>query len=157
MNLVEAEIADGEARFAGHAIALAPGSALRDATTRVVLGVRPGAFVVDGPRADSSWPAMTVDVDLVEHLGEEAQVSFALDAPRVLGDAVAAAATDADGGESRLLADDEHARFVARVDGREPVVAGRRVTLRVDHTQLHFFDVATGEALAPAPRSAVLS
>jgi hypothetical protein len=31
------------------------------------------------------------------------------------------------------------------------------VTLRVDHTQLHFFDVATGAALAPGPRSAALS
>jgi multiple sugar transport system ATP-binding protein len=156
-NLDEAEIVDGEARFAGHAIALAPGSAMRDASRRVVLGVRPGAFVVDGPRADPSWPSMSVDVDFVEHLGEEAHVSFALEAPRVVGDAVAAAATDADGGESRLLADDERARFVASVDGREPVAAGRRATLRVDHTQLHFFDVATGEALAPAPRSAVLS
>jgi multiple sugar transport system ATP-binding protein len=100
---------------------------------------------------------MTVDLDLVEHLGEEAHVAFALDAPRVLGDAVAAAATDADGGDSRLLAEDERVRFIASVDGREPLAAGRRVTLRVDHTQLHFFDVATGEALAPAPRSTVLS
>jgi multiple sugar transport system ATP-binding protein len=123
----------------------------------VVLGIRPGAFVVDGPRADPAWPSMTVDLDLVEHLGEEAHVAFALDAPRVLGDAVAAAATDADGGDSRLLAEDERVRFIASVDGREPLAAGRRVTLRVDHTQLHFFDVATGEALAPAPRSTVLS
>jgi multiple sugar transport system ATP-binding protein len=157
MNLVEAEVVDGEARFAGHAIPLAPGSALRDAATRVVLGVRPGAFVVDGPRADPTWPSMSVEVDFVEHLGEEAHVSFAIDAPPVLGDAVAAAEIGADVGESRLLADDERARFVASVDGREPLAAGRRVTLRVDHTQLHFFDVATGAALAPAPRSAALS
>ena len=28
------------------------------------------------------------------------------------------------------------------------------MTLRVDHTQLHFFDVDTGEAIAPAARVA---
>jgi multiple sugar transport system ATP-binding protein len=154
MNLVEAEVAEGEVRFAGHAIALAPGSPLRDTARRVVLGIRPGAFTVDGPRADPAWPAITVGIDLVEHLGEEAHVSFAIDAPRVAGEAVAAAAHAAHEGDDFLLADDERARFVASIDGRENVSAGSRVTLRVDHTQLHFFDVATGEALAPATRVA---
>ncbi len=155
MNLVEAQVADGEVRFAGHALALAPGSPLRDATRRVILGIRPGAFALDGPRADPAWPAMTVGVDLVEHLGEEAHVAFAIDAPRVAGESVAAAAAaDAHEHDDFLLADDERARFVASVDGREHVPAGSRVTLRVDHTQLHFFDVETGEALAPAARVA---
>ena len=153
MNFVEAELVDGEARFAGHAIALAPGSPLHDATRRVILGVRPGAFTLDGPRADPSWPAIDVGVDLVEDLREEAHVSFALDAPRVTGDALAAAETEGEDREGRLLADDERARFVARVDGREPIAAGTRARLRVDHTQLHFFDVASGSAVAPGTRA----
>jgi len=153
MNFVEAELVDGEARFAGQAIALAPDSPLREATRRVILGIRPGAFAFDGPRADPSWPVIDVPIDLVEHLGEEAHASFALDAPRVAGDALIAAATEAEDGEGRLLADDERARFVARVDGREPIAAGTRARLRVDHTQLHVFDVATGAAIAPASRA----
>ena len=89
MNFVEAELADGEARFAGHAIALPFDSPLREANRRVILGIRPGAFAFDGPRADPSWPVVEVGIDLVEHLGEEAHASFALDAPRVTGDALA--------------------------------------------------------------------
>jgi multiple sugar transport system ATP-binding protein len=94
-----------------------------------------------------------VDVELVEHLGEEAHVSFVLDAPRVAGDALAAAATEVEDRDGRLLADDERARFVARVDGRAPVAAGERARLRVDHTQLHFFDVQTGAAVEAGSRA----
>jgi multiple sugar transport system ATP-binding protein len=153
MNFVEAQLADGEARFAGQTIALPADSPLRHAERRVILGIRPGAFAVDGPRADPGWPAIEVDVDLVEHLGEEAHVSFVLDAPRVAGDALAAAATEAEDREGRLLADDESARFVARIDGRDAVAAGERARLRIDHTQLHVFDVETGEAVAAASRA----
>jgi multiple sugar transport system ATP-binding protein len=153
MNFVEAQLADGEARFAGHAIALPADSPLRGADRRVILGIRPGAFALDGPRADQSWPAIEVGLDLVEHLGEEAHVSFALDAPRVAGDALAAAETEAEDREGRLLADDERARFVARVDGRDPIAAGTRARLRIDHTQLHAFDLGTGAAVAPTSRA----
>jgi multiple sugar transport system ATP-binding protein len=150
MNFVEAELVEGEARFAGHAIALPADSSLRDANRRVILGIRPGSFAFDGPRADPTWAVIEVAIDLVEHLGEEAHASFALDAPRVAGDALAAAATQGEDRDGRLLADDERARFVARVDGREPIAAGTRARLRIDHTQLHVFDVATGAAVAPA-------
>jgi multiple sugar transport system ATP-binding protein len=126
---------------------------LRDGSRRVILGIRPGAFAFDGPRADPGWPVIEVAIDLVEHLGEEAHASFALDAPRVAGDALAAASTEAEDREGRLLADDERARFVARVDGREPIAAGARARLRIDHTQLHVFDVTTGAALAAASRA----
>jgi multiple sugar transport system ATP-binding protein len=153
MNFVEAELVEGEARFAGHAIALPADSSLRDANRRVILGIRPGSFAFDGPRADPSWPVIEVAIDLVEHLGEEAHAAFALDAPRAAGDALAAAATAGEDRDGRLLADDERARFVARVDGRDPIAAGARARLRIDHTQLHVFDVATGEAIAPASRA----
>jgi multiple sugar transport system ATP-binding protein len=153
MNFVEARLAEGEARFAGHAISLPSDSPLREADRRVILGIRPGAFSLDGPRADPTWPAIEVDVDFVEHLGEEAHVSFALDAPRVAGDALAAAETESEDREGRLLADDERSRFVARIDGREPVGAGERARLRIDHTQLHAFDVETGAAIAAASRA----
>ena len=150
MNLVEAELVDGRRASPGHAIALPPDSSLRDADRRVILGIRPGSFAFDGPRADPTWPVIEVAIDLVEHLGEEAHASFALDAPRVAGDALAAAATADEDREGRLLVDDERARFVARVDGREPIEAGTRARLRIDHTQLHVFDIATGAAVAPA-------
>ncbi|WCB95357.1 Trehalose import ATP-binding protein SugC [Baekduia alba] len=148
MNLVDAEVEGGAVHFAGHRLALPEGSPLLGRRGRVILGIRPAAFVADGPRADPDWPTMRVELGLVEHLGDEVQASFALDAPRVTADAVLAA-EDADAaGDARLLADDERTRFVAALDGRLPVRTGDAMTLRVDCSQLHAFDPATGDALA---------
>jgi multiple sugar transport system ATP-binding protein len=147
MNLVEARVADGAARFAGHVVPLPEGSPLRSADRTVVLGIRPGAFAVDGRLADHSWPVLTVVPDLVEHLGDELHAAFSIDAARVQTDAVVEAA-DQEGGETRLLVEDERARFVAVLDGQSAVEEGRELRLRVDHRRLHFFDSQSGESLA---------
>jgi multiple sugar transport system ATP-binding protein len=149
MNLVEADVrSDGTVAFAEHVLALPAGSPLRAlAGRRVILGIRPSAFELDGPRASPDWPAMHVACGLVEHLGDEMHASFHVDAPRVTADAVVAAADEGDDGDARLLADDERARFTAVLGGRVRVLAGDEVTLRVDHTQLHAFDPATGASL----------
>jgi multiple sugar transport system ATP-binding protein len=147
MNLVEAEVRDGRVTFADHTLPLPAGSPLQALSGRVVLGLRPSAFELDGPRAPAEWPAMQVPLALVEHLGDEMHASFRIEAPRVTADAVIAAADSDDDGDARLLADDESARFTALLGGRERVLAGETVTLRVDHAQLHAFDPATGESL----------
>jgi multiple sugar transport system ATP-binding protein len=158
MNLVEADLGDGSARFGGHALPLGADSPLRGLARRAILGVRPSAFELDGPRAEPDWPALRVGLDLVEHLGDEVHAAFGIDAPRVVADAITAAADTSDDADARLLADDARARFVAILDGRARLRAGDTVTLRVDPTQLHAFDPATGESLltapAPAPQAA---
>jgi multiple sugar transport system ATP-binding protein len=157
MNLVEAEVGDGSARFGGHVLPLGADSPLRGLSRRAILGVRPSAFALDGPRVEPDWPALQVRLELVEHLGDEVHASFGIDAPRVVADAITAAADTSDDGDSRLLADDR-ARFIAILDGRARLRAGDEVTLRVDTSQLHAFDPATGESLlaaeAPAPQAA---
>ncbi len=146
MNLVEARIEGGCVRFAGHAIPLADDSPLRGAARDAILGVRPAAFSLDGPRADQALPRIEVVPDLVEHLGDEVHVSFGVDAKPVQGDAVLAAEEDVHA--TRLLVEGApRARFVAVLDGRDGPVARQPVTLRVDHEQLYFFDPASGEAL----------
>jgi multiple sugar transport system ATP-binding protein len=147
MNLVEADMGDGSARFGGHALPLGADSPLRGLARRAILGVRPSAFALDGPRAEPDLPALNVVLGLVEHLGDEVHASFGVDAPRVVADAVTAAADTSDDGDARLLADDARARFVAILDGRARLRAGDAVTLRVDPTHLHAFDPATGESL----------
>jgi multiple sugar transport system ATP-binding protein len=148
MNFVEAEVGGGHVRFADHELALPGGSPLHALGGRVILGIRPSAFEVEGPRAGASWPSMRVGLGLVEHLGDEIHAAFRVEAPRVATDAVlAAAADDGEDADVRLLADDECARFTAVLGGRERLRAGDEVTLRVDHTQLHAFDPATGESL----------
>ena len=86
---------------------------------------------------------------MVEELGAESNLLFAVDASPVLTDAV----REAIGGESgsdegRLLADDERARFTARINGRRPARGGERVELAIDPAQLHLFDSPGGDALA---------
>jgi multiple sugar transport system ATP-binding protein len=143
MNLVGARVDGERVVFAGHSLPL-PGP-LPDGD--VVLGLRPGAFELDGPRVDPGLPRMEVQAEVVEELGDEAVVTFRVDAPPVQADAVRAAAEDVD--EGRLLADDRAARFSARLRGRADVRPGQRLTLAVDHRELHLFDTA-GNAIRSA-------
>jgi multiple sugar transport system ATP-binding protein len=155
MNLVEAQLADGLVRFGQFELPLSPGRTVARGERRVAFGVRPTDFELAGPHVDPSWPRISVVADVVEQLGAESHVQFALDAPRLVADAVRAAADTRVEGEDRLLADDERARFVARINGRQAVEPGTRIELAVDHHQLHFFDLASGEALdQPTPSTA---
>jgi hypothetical protein len=88
---------------------------------------------------------MEVEAEVVEELGDEAVVTFRIDAPPVEADAVKAATEDVE--EGRLLADDRAARFSARLRGRVDVRSGDRLTLAVDHRELHLFDPSDGRAL----------
>ncbi|HEY4278149.1 MAG TPA: sn-glycerol-3-phosphate ABC transporter ATP-binding protein UgpC [Conexibacter sp.] len=145
MNLVEARIEGGCVRFAGHAIALPERSPLHGAARDVIVGIRPAAFALDGHRADESLPLLQVTADLVEHLGDEVHVTFAVEARAVQGDAVLDAEEDVH--DIRLLVEDARARFVAVLDGRAAPTVGEQVGLRVDNDQLYLFDPASGEAI----------
>jgi multiple sugar transport system ATP-binding protein len=154
MNLVRAELAEGEVRFGATRLALAGAHA--HGRRSVVLGIRPTSFEIAGPGVDPTWPTLAVDVDLVEELGSECNLLFGVDAPAFSGDAVEAAI----GGESgpdagRLLVDEGNARLTAQLAGRAPVRAGGRVELAIDPTQLHLFDCDTGDTLPldPVPLS----
>jgi multiple sugar transport system ATP-binding protein len=140
MNLVGARVDGDRVVFAGHSLPLPA----RVPDGDVVLGLRPSAFELDGPRADPELARISVAAEVVEELGDEAIVTFRVDAPPVVVDAVRAAADDADDG--RLLADDRAARFAARLRGRVDVRPGDRLVLAVDHRELHLFD-ADGAAI----------
>ena len=92
--------------------------------------------------------------DVVEELGGVSNLLFPLEAPRVQTDATRAAIEAVSDDDATLLADDRRARFCASIDGRRRVVLGEEVELAVDHSQLHFFDPATGEALSRRSRAA---
>ncbi len=145
MNLVEADIEDGRARFAGFELELRPGTR-PVAGRRVILGIRPSDFEHDDA-ADPALPRIGVRAEVVEELGAETHVVFAIDAPEVRADAVRAAADAATEDEGRLFAGDERAVFTAALDAKRPVRVGQELTLAVDHAHLHFFDLATGETV----------
>jgi multiple sugar transport system ATP-binding protein len=147
MNLVEAAVEDDEVCFGGHRIPLPAGSPLAGLRRRAILGVRPTDFELVTPGTDPTLPRISVTVDVVEKLGSESHLIFAVDAPRVSADAVQAA-RDAEGAdEGVLLADDQRSEFTARIDARHAVEPGRTVELAVDHRALHAFDPDTGLAL----------
>ena len=141
MNLVGARVDGDRVTFAGHSLPLPT----RVPAGEVILGVRPGAFELDGPRTDPGLPRIEVQAEVVEELGDEAVVTFRIDAPPVQTDAVKAAVEEVEDG--LLLADDRAARFSARLRGRVDVRPGERLVLAVDHRELHLFDPADGSAL----------
>ena len=151
MNLVEADLDDDEAAFGGHRLALPAGSPLRGRRRRVILGIRPTDFEAAGPTTVPALPRIRAKVDVVEKLGSESHLIFAVDAPRISAEAVRAAQESEDVDDGLLLADDERSQFTARVDGRFAVTAGDEVTLAVDAGALHAFDPDSGLALGAQP------
>jgi multiple sugar transport system ATP-binding protein len=152
MNVIEAEVADGQVRFAGLSVPLAPRSPLAGARRAVILGVRP-TDLRHPEEAPPGLPRITVRPDVIEELGGLSNVLFPLEAPRVQTDATRAA-TEAPADDATLLADDLRARFCASIDGRREVVLGDEIELAVDHQYLHFFDPDSGVAITGADGAA---
>jgi multiple sugar transport system ATP-binding protein len=151
MNLVEAEIAGGELRFGGYAIPLPVSGA--PPAGRIIAGLRPEAFE-DAAFADPSLPRIDTHVEVVEELGADTHVIFAVAAPRIDVSEVREAAGDED-----ALGTLEGSLFTARVDPATAARPGSPLRLSVDPSRLHYFDPETGLRLEPdrAPAAAVSS
>jgi multiple sugar transport system ATP-binding protein len=102
----------------------------------VVVGLRPEHLPAEAP--DSSGPKLVGEVDLVEALGSELVVHFAIDAHRVLAEG----AVDKD--EAAAVRSGEG---VARVAAKTPVKPGDKLTFAVDIDEMKFFDTNTGLAI----------
>ncbi|MPY95897.1 MAG: sn-glycerol-3-phosphate ABC transporter ATP-binding protein UgpC [Acidimicrobiia bacterium] len=169
MNLLEARLEpEGDrlfASFGSHRLlldagALAARPSLRDRLDQpLVMGVRPedleDAELVPGCDAQR---CLDVDVDLVEQMGSEAYVHFAVDAQPVLtddtrdlardaGDVGAVAGTGLAAGPGAAQ-EAQTTGLVARVGPRTQARKGSATRLVVDVGRLHFFDLATGEAIS---------
>ena len=142
MNLVEAQLDEGAVVFGSHRIPLSPGRRPEGLRDKVVLGVRPEAFE-DGATADPSLPRLEVTPNVIEELGADAHLIFAVDAPPVDVDERLSAA------EAALLAVDG-AVFNARVHADTGARPGQPISIAVDPRAFHFFDLETGENITPA-------
>ncbi|HEX5449118.1 MAG TPA: sn-glycerol-3-phosphate ABC transporter ATP-binding protein UgpC [Gaiellaceae bacterium] len=142
MNLVEATLDGDTVSFAGYTLPLARGRRPdRPSGAQVILGIRPEGFE-DANYADSGLPQIDAECAVLEDVGSDAHVIFAVAAPRVDATDLRAAKEDDD----ELLAD-EASFFNARVDARTSARRGSHVRLAVNPEQLHFFDGDTGESL----------
>ena len=97
----------------------------------VALGIRPETLGKEGTET------LDVQVELVEMLGAELLVHATIDAPSVRQ-------TD-DGIET---SDSTTSMIVASMDARDNIRVAERVSLKVDTTRIHVFDMATGDAIA---------
>jgi multiple sugar transport system ATP-binding protein len=141
MNLVEATVDDDHVEFAGFRLLLAPDRRpVRPG--RVILGIRPDDFEAVA-HADPGLPAIDVEVAVLEELGSENHVIFAVDAQRVEAEELREAQDDED---AQLIAD-SGALFTARVDPRTTPRVGTPVALAVNPAGFHFFDPDTGQTL----------
>jgi len=147
MNLFEAQITDGATavvigsqRIELPEVVHAQRPGVRSyANKRVVLGIRPE----DLPMASGSESSTLVgDVELVEALGSDVLIHFAIDAKRI---EVEGAMEDEESSLAPVML--QRAQGVARIEPRSTVVNGDRVRLSVNPIRLHFFDPETGEAI----------
>jgi len=150
MNLIDAEVANGRVSFADVSFDLPESSPAAGVQGRLILGIRPTDFE-HGATAKPELPRLRVRPDVVEDLGSEYHVIFTLDAPRVTAEAVRAASDEGDD-EVKLFADDR-AVFTACIDARRAISPRDDLELAIDCDRLHFFEPATGLALAGGPRA----
>jgi multiple sugar transport system ATP-binding protein len=145
MNLVEAHMAGDSVTFGRIGVPLDRERRPRFAHDgSVVLGIRPEAFE-DADFAARGLPTIEVQVEVLEELGSDAHIFFAVDADQVvIEDALSDEAED----ETTLLAaEKDRTLFVARVDARTKARVGETVRLAVDPSRLYFFAPETGESL----------
>jgi multiple sugar transport system ATP-binding protein len=102
----------------------------------VVIGMRPEHLPAAKPGDTGS--TLVGEVDLIEALGSELVVHFTIDANRV----IAEGAVEKD--EAEALGSGEG---VARVDAKNPVKVGDRMTFAIDIEDMQFFDPKTGLAI----------
>jgi multiple sugar transport system ATP-binding protein len=123
---------------------------------KIIVGLRPeslslgtGAAVPDSvERVSSGESGLSADIRLVEPIGSETHVFFAIDAPAA-GGATARAASNGATGNGTLLAERIY-NGVARLDPRATPRPGDRVTFTVDTRRLLFFDPDTGRVIGDA-------
>jgi multiple sugar transport system ATP-binding protein len=150
MNLVAARVEAGSLSFAGHSLALPARSPLAGRQRDVIAGFRPGDLELPGPWSEPSLPRLRVEVQVVERLGSESNVIFAVDAPRVDTEATRAAAEAQGSDDDQLLAEDDRSLFTARLAGRPAIAPGQEIELAVRADRLYFFDPESGETLTSA-------
>ena len=146
MNLVEADVSDGSAAFAGQTLSLAADSPAARRGGRLILGMRPTDLELPA-QWNEDCPRLRAQAEVVENLGSETNLIFAVDAPRVDTEATRAAIEAKAADDDQLLAEDNRAIFTARLQGRPRVNPGDAVELAVRIERLHCFDPASGATL----------
>lgn len=120
--------------------------------TPIAVGIRPEDMEDASVAGAEAGPVLSSTAELVEALGAELLVHFALDAADVVTEDTKELARDV-GQELTEAAETAVTTMVARFSPRSQVQEGIPVRVRVDPERLYFFDLATGEALNDAAQT----
>ncbi len=142
MNLAMGDVVDGRLRVAGIEIPVKSRPA-----GRVIVGIRPQDLRPAEAADGADTPRLRAELEVVERLGAESHVIFAVDAEKPTGDAARAADEATEESEATLLAADNRARFTAAIPGRRKFTHGEAVELVVPPEAVHLFDPETGASL----------
>ncbi len=158
MNFLPATLSGGALHCALGDIPL-PQAAATQADQEVIIGLRPEAFeaakLVDPAR--TTGVAFTTTIDLVESMGSDLYVHFAL--PR--GKGASSAIADAAAGQSNVGMAADTEQIVARLDPESKAQEGAELQISLDASKVHVFDPSSGDRIqlgeeqAPAPGSVV--
>src|SRR4051812_3177295 len=154
MNLVEASVEGGRIRFGDFDLPIGPEHPSDLEGSTVILGIRPSDMEDTAVWRNETLPTIDVRADVTENLGSEINVLFAVDAPPVASDVIAATIDEPDS-DSFALLDEGTTTFCGRVDARSSVRPGGNVRLSVDPSRFYFFDRSTGDAIGSAKPVAV--
>jgi multiple sugar transport system ATP-binding protein len=114
----------------------------------IALGLRPECLQ-DSATADPRLPRLVADVDVVEKVPPEKLVHLRLDAEPVVTEATLEIAKDTDEAAAHELRQlGKGVALQARLPGTSTVREGARAEFAIDPSALHFFDLASGEAIA---------
>jgi len=155
MNLYEASVSGPAERVSvqlgSQKLQLSPGHGRRlpgligSSGRQLIVGIRPEHLSVDAGATSAEGRQLVATVELVEALGNEQLVHFAIDAPTYRDQGEAASVDDVSTGG---IAGAPLANSIARVDPGARIATGERATFFVDVEHLHFFDPGTGASLA---------
>jgi multiple sugar transport system ATP-binding protein len=140
MNLVEASIEGDEVVFGGLRVQLDPRRRPKGAPENVILGIRPEAF---DETPSAGWSPVEVMPAVVEELGSEAHVFFAVSAAPVTAEVL-------EESDEATLLPDSSTLFAARLGPGTHARVGAPLELAVNPARLHFFDAGTGVRLPVA-------
>ena len=154
MNLVEASVEGGRIRFGDFDLPIGPEHPSDLEGSKVILGIRPSDMEDTAVWRNETLPTIDVRADVTENLGSEINVLFAVDAPPVASDVIAATIDEPDA-DSFAFLDEGTTIFCGRVDARSAVRPGSDVRLSVDPSRFYFFDRSTGDAIGSASPVAV--
>jgi multiple sugar transport system ATP-binding protein len=161
MNLLQATLAgtadDLRVDIGGQSLAL-PGEVLRARPAlegylgrNLIVGIRP-EDMEDATLAEvREGTSLTSSADLVEAMGSDVLVHFAVDAAQVVTEDTKELARDA-GTDVLGALEGSRTDMVARFSPRTGVRVGDPVTAQVDTGRMHFFDLGTGASIWGSPR-----